>query len=94
MAMIHHESLRWLSESLDKSTAPVNIVVTHHAPSIRSVPVHYQSHIITAAYASDLSKFIISHQPNYWFHGHLRNSASYQLSDCRVLCNPKGYKVR
>ena len=92
VAMIHHESLRWLSESLDQSTTPVNIVVTHHAPSIRSVPAHHQSHIVTAAYASDLRKFIINHKRDYWFHGHLHSSSNYQLADCRVMCNPKGYK--
>ena len=92
VAMIHHQSLRWLSTSLNSSTSTLNVVVTHHAPSIGSVPAHYKSDIVTAAYASDLSKFISDHKPNYWLHGHLHNSSHYQLGACTVLCNPKGYK--
>lgn len=91
-AIIHRESLRWLGRSLNASTSLVNIVITHHAPSMKSVPPMYESDIVTAAYASDLSKFIADHKPNYWLHGHLHNSSNYQLGECKVLCNPKGYK--
>lgn len=91
-AMIHHQSLRWLADSLRTSTNAVNIVVTHHAPSLKSVPTLYQSDVVTAAYASDLSQFISDHEPNWWLHGHLHNSSNYQLGGCTILCNPKGYK--
>lgn len=91
VAIIHNQSLRWLSDSLSRSESPLNIVVTHHAPNIRSVPEHYRSDIVTAAYASDLSKFISEHNPNYWLHGHLHNSSNYHLGACNVLSNPKGY---
>ncbi len=92
VAMIHHESLRWLAESLNCSSSSLNVVVTHHAPSIRSVPAHYRSDIVTAAYASDLSDFISEYKPNYWLHGHLHNSSNYRLGVCNVISNPKGYK--
>ena len=39
---IHRRSLKWLEQSLDNSTMPNNIVVTHHAPSIQSVPLHFK----------------------------------------------------
>src|SRR5690606_38950499 len=54
---IHHRSLKWLGESLRCSDKAVNVVVTHHAPSLRSVPIHYQSDIVSAAYASNLESF-------------------------------------
>lgn len=91
-AIIHRESLNWLGRSLDASTSSIDVVVTHHAPSMMSVPAMYEGDVVTAAYASELSKFIDNHNPDYWLHGHLHNSSHYQLGGCKVLCNPKGYR--
>ncbi|MEJ2608705.1 MAG: metallophosphoesterase [Candidatus Thiodiazotropha sp.] len=92
VAIIHNQSLRWLSNSLRQSDSAVNIVVTHHAPSIKSVPDRYKGQRITAAYASDLSSFVAEHKPDYWLHGHVHSSASYHLDSCHVICNPRGYQ--
>jgi hypothetical protein len=27
----------------------------------------------------------------FWFHGHMHDSIDYQVGECRVLCNPRGY---
>lgn len=89
---IHHGSLKWLSESLRRSDKAVNIVVTHHAPSLKSVPKRYRSDIVSAAYASNLESFIEDHKPDYWLHGHLHSSSSYQIGLCTVVCNPRGYE--
>lgn len=88
---IHRRSLKWLGNSLDASTGH-NVVVTHHAPSLRSVAEHYKNDIITAGYASDLEWFINQHKPVLWLHGHLHSSSDYQIAGCRVVCNPRGYK--
>ncbi|ABL98519.1 metallophosphoesterase [Shewanella amazonensis] len=92
VASIHNQSLSWLAESLASSKSSVNVVVTHHAPSMLSVPAYYQDNLVTAAYASDLSAFIDEHKPDYWLHGHLHTSSNYYLGACQVLANPKGYK--
>lgn len=34
---IHNKSITWLEQSLKDSVGLKNIVITHHAPSIRSV---------------------------------------------------------
>lgn len=91
VSRIHYKSIKWLSDSLKESKSSLNVVVTHHAPSLESVPERYRSNIITAAYASDLTQFIEDHRPDYWMHGHLHHSSNYLIGDCRVLCNPKGY---
>lgn len=90
-AVIHRNSLHWLSQSLSDSQEKVNVVVSHHAPSKRSIPSKYQNDIISAAYASNLEKFIDVYKPNYWLHGHIHNSLDYKIESCRVICNPKGY---
>lgn len=90
-AMIHKESLTWLTESVTQSTSRHNVIVTHHAPSLRSVPDHYKEDIVTAAYASDLERLIDRLSPDAWLHGHIHSSSDYRIGQCRVVCNPRGY---
>lgn len=88
---IHQFSRLWLKESLENSTGLKNIVVTHHAPSLRSVPEQYKEDPLTAAYASDMEDFIQEHQPLYWIHGHIHSPCRYAIGKTELICNPHGY---
>lgn len=89
--LIHNESIKWLEKSLSESKSKINIVVTHHAPSIKSVKEKYKDDLISAAYASNLEDFILRTQPNLWIHGHIHEASDYYIGKTRVICNPKGY---
>lgn len=70
-----------------------DFVVTHHAPSFRSVhPRFYHSGDLNYCFYSDLDNFILDH-PNikYWIHGHVHDPFDYTIGGCRVVCNPLGY---
>jgi len=88
---IHQLSKQWLVESLEDSKGLKNIVVTHHAPSIQSVPEHYKEDPLTAAYASDLEDLIAEYQPLYWIHGHIHTPCRYKMGETEIICNPHGY---
>lgn len=88
---IHQTSRQWLTESLSVSEAKHNIVVTHHAPSIRSLPIKYLDDPISAAYVSDMEDLIIKHQPSYWIHGHIHTPVNYKIGNTEIICNPHGY---
>ncbi len=68
------------------------VVVTHHAPSSKSIPEIYLTDKSTPAFASNLEQFIID-RPNIklWCHGHIHTACDYQIGNCRVICNPRGY---
>lgn len=87
---LHQQSRKWLEESLEASSAR-NIVITHHAPSIKSVPEAWKEDYLTAAYASDLEDLVLNYQPEYWIHGHIHTPANYQIGTTTVICNPHGY---
>ena len=91
VASMHEVSFRWLGNTLKQYRGEKNIVITHHAPSLKSLPEHRQNRITSAAYASNLEDFVIDHSPAYWVHGHVHSACDYQLGDCKVVCNPKGY---
>lgn len=90
VALIHQQSVAWLRESFSGSSRP-NVVVSHHAPSLRSVPAQLHHEIATAAYASHLDGLIAELAPEAWLHGHLHASSDYRIGGCRVVCNPRGY---
>lgn len=89
--LMHYESVRWLENSLNRSKTSKNVVITHHSPSKKSLPLERQDDIISAAYASDLENFILETKPDLWVHGHIHNYADYHIDKTRVICNPRGY---
>jgi Icc-related predicted phosphoesterase len=89
--VIHNESIKWLGESLRASRTKTNVIITHHAPSIKSVKEKYKDDLISAAYASNLDDFILSTKPNLWIHGHIHEAFDYYIGETRVISNPKGY---
>lgn len=88
---IHQISRAWLKESLEESKERRNIVVTHHAPSLQSVPEHFKEDQLASAYASDLEDLIFKYQPLYWIHGHIHTPCRYKMGETEIICNPHGY---
>ncbi len=88
---IHQKTVSWLEGSLAESSASVDIVITHHAPSIQSIPVENREKPIIAAYASNLNQLILKYQPQFWIHGHIHTPARYKIEQTEVICNPHGY---
>ncbi len=70
------------------------VVITHHAPSARSVHVKYANSPLTPSFASRLEDTVML--SDVWIHGHTHDSCDYVLKRAdghktRVVCNPRGY---
>lgn len=89
--VMHQASVKWLRASLEASSTKKNIVVTHHAPSIRSIPEEFKDDVLSSAYASNLEPLILEYKPHHWIHGHIHNPVKYHIGNTIVLCNPHGY---
>lgn len=88
----HNESIKWLEQALPTLKQGPIVMITHHAPSLKSLKGHYASGDIKHAYASDLEEFINKHpEVKLWCHGHVHESNDYMIGDCRVISNPRGY---
>jgi predicted phosphodiesterase len=90
-AVIHAKSLRWLQESVLNLQGEKLVIITHHAPSARSIPASFQEDILSAAYASHLEAFVTESGAKLWVHGHLHTQQDYSIGNTRVICNPRGY---
>jgi Icc-related predicted phosphoesterase len=84
-------SLKRMQCFLETHDPTHTIIVTHHAPSLLSLPPHRRENKISCAYASHLDAFIKKHQPFLWIHGHIHHSIDYYIGSTRVLSNPQGY---
>lgn len=91
-ATMHARHKAWLSNKLSEPFPGKTVVISHMAPSMRSVPEIYRESLISAAYASNLDA--LASQANLWVHGHTHDSFDYQIGQCRVVCNPCGYIMR
>jgi Icc-related predicted phosphoesterase len=89
--MIHNTSRRWLEHEFATRVGEKLIVVTHHAPSIFSVPQKFQTDQLSPAYASNLDDLVNDSNAALWIHGHLHEAKDYKIGQTREVCNPRGY---
>lgn len=89
-AMLNAKSISWLKQQRT-ATVRKRVVVTHHAPSKKSVPERFQNDIISAGYASNLDEIVGNSGAKFWIHGHIHDPVDYFLGGTRVVSNPRGY---
>ncbi|MBN2426822.1 MAG: metallophosphoesterase [Deltaproteobacteria bacterium] len=88
---IHAEAVRWLREQLEAFRGRKIVVVTHHAPSLRSVHESYWQDVNSAAYASHLDDLVEASGATLWVHGHMHEVWDYKIGETRIVCNCYGY---
>lgn len=87
----HDASIKFLTESLSRADVRKKVVVTHHAPSLRSISRWFRDDTLAPCYASDCDTFIREAEPDLWVHGHVHQRMDYMLGFTRIVCNPRGY---
>jgi hypothetical protein len=88
---LHLQSVTMMKMFLESHDPERSIIVTHHAPSILSLPERRREQPISCAYASHLDEFILRYQPRLWIHGHIHHSTDYRIGATRILANPQAY---
>lgn len=88
---LHRASAAYIARQLRQPFEGATVVVTHHAPSPRSIAPRFQGDALNPAFASNLEELILRYQPALWIHGHMHDSFDYRIGRTRVVCNPRGY---
>ena len=86
----HRGSVQWLEKELAGDSDPAKtVIVTHHAPHPKSMPIYFEDDLLSAAYASDLTRLM--GRASLWIHGHMHRSSDYTVRGTRIVANPRGY---
>jgi predicted phosphodiesterase len=88
--LLHVASLNWLRDTVKSSTEPT-VVVTHHAPSVRSLGPDAENDPLSPAFASGLDAWIETSNIVLWIHGHTHRCVDYSIGRTRILSNQRGY---
>ncbi len=79
-------------EAQDLFDLQPHIVITHHAPSYRSIPKEFHNSVLNQFYASHLDHRIMRSNIKLWIHGHMHEPVDCMIGEkCRVVSNPHGY---
>jgi predicted phosphodiesterase len=87
----HKKSLDYIRTELEKPFDGKTIVVTHHAPSGKSIHPRFANSNLNHMYCSSLDELIVELGPDLWVHGHVHNSMDYVIGRTRIVANPRGY---
>jgi predicted phosphodiesterase len=90
---MHQVDRHWLRGELETGSPVPTVVVTHHAPSRGSVARRFASDWCTPAFVSELPPDFFG-RASLWVHGHTHTAFDYQVCSCRVVSNPRGYRMR
>lgn len=90
-AELFDEQAAWLEARLAAPHEGPTVVVTHHAPSPRSIHPRFAGSNLNACFVSDAERLIDERRVQLWIHGHTHDSFDYRVAGTRVLCNARGY---
>lgn len=90
-AALFNRYAAWLGSRLAERHAGPTVVITHHAPSSKSIHPRFADSLMNACFVSDAERLIDGSRARLWIHGHTHDSFDYFVNGTRVLCNPRGY---
>lgn len=90
-AQLFNRQAAWLAARLAEPFDGHTVVITHHAPSPKSIHPRFAGSLLNAAFVSNAEHLIDGERVALWIHGHTHDSFDYVLNGTRVLCNPRGY---
>ena len=88
---LNAQSVAWLRGEFAKHDPTKTIVLTHHAPSPRSIPPSHAGNVLNAAFVCDLEGLIVDSRIPLWIHGHTHYNVDYKAGTTRILSNQRGY---
>ncbi|MGB2816445.1 MAG: hypothetical protein WBA53_14665 [Burkholderiaceae bacterium] len=81
----------WLARRLKHGYDGPTVVITHRAPSPRSIHPRFAASPVNPAFVSDATHRLDGARACPWIHGHTHDSFDYVERGTRVLCKARGY---
>ena len=93
MVKLFNNDFEFLKQEVEKFKDKKIVIVTHFAPSKKSIHPKHDGNVLNPYFVNDLDEFILANpQIKLWCHAHTHCSLDYMIGDTRVVCNALGYK--
>ncbi len=69
----------------------VDVVITHHMPSLTCVAPRYENHPCNRYFLCEMDDVIAEKKPKVWVFGHTHVPSDFTLYATRMIANPRGY---
>ena len=89
--MRHVASRRWLAARLAQPHRGPTVIITHHAPVIRTRPPEPALRALAGAFASDVTDLMDGDRVALWIFGHTHRAAELDIRGTHLVSNPRGY---
>ncbi|WP_163056770.1 hypothetical protein [Acidithiobacillus ferrooxidans] len=86
----HQEQVAWLDEMLSNPFPGKTVVVTHHAPSFKSMEARGKAGARRYEQCTDLETWMSGYAPDVWVHGLVPKPVQYTIGNTLVVSNPCG----
>lgn len=83
-------NINYIKTYIDNHDSNKHIIVTHHAPSLKSIHSKYETFKGNSAFVSDC-EYLMNDDMLMWIHGHTHTNFDYNIGNTKVVCNPHGY---
>ncbi|AFN37283.1 3',5'-cyclic adenosine monophosphate phosphodiesterase [Vibrio phage VH1_2019] len=84
---LHCQSVKFIEKC--REIEGKKVLITHHAPSLKSISSYYAYSSTNSFYCTDLEHLLEGF--NFAIHGHVHQEFDYHVNGCNVLCNPRAY---
>lgn len=89
----HHKTRSFIFQNAKKENINQKLwVISHHAPSEKSLNQKDPEYYVNGYYYSNLEKEILSSEIDLWMHGHVHSNSDYYIGKTKIISNPKGMK--
>lgn len=88
----HKKSVAYIEKICSENPDKKIVIISHHAPSKKSIAPQYRKSELNPAYASNLDGLIEKYSNiKLWVSGHSHNDSDYKIAQCRCIARPFGY---
>ena len=87
----HYRCVRFLKDSIARSTSRHILVATHHVPSFKLLSSEFKGSPLNGAFVVELGDFIEASPVEYWIYGHSHRNIDKRIGQTMCLSNQLGY---
>lgn len=90
----HKDHLLYFKQNVELLKTKRIFIISHHSPTLQAISKKYKNgSFCNGSFCSDYDDLILNNpQIQNWAFGHVHHSLDFYIGNCRMTCNPRGYR--